>query len=138
MQKGTHMSQTKTVIPELPARLSIVSKALGAHSTARTARDAENKSSLDRGDELLERILGADAKHALLIEDFDGVLFELDDMQLLFFEGPTSEDDYFMVSLFGLPGPFSVRSLAGLGQALDEIVEHLRELSDMVKAEVIA
>ena len=126
------MTQTKPVIPELPARLSIVSKALGEYHTACSVHDAENKSNLDRGDELLERILGADAKHAFLIEDFEGVLFELDEIELLFREGPTPEDDYFMVSLFGLPGSFSVRTMAGLGQVLDEIIERLRFLAELV------
>jgi hypothetical protein len=109
-----------------PTRLSIVSKALGAQHSARAARKAENKDTLDRGEELLKRILGADAEHATLSDDFEGVLFELDEMEFLFLEGATPEDDYFQVALFGLVSPRAVRTLAGVGQALDEIIERIR------------
>ncbi len=109
-----------------PTRLAIVSKALGEHHIARTARKAENKDALDRGEELLKRILGADAEQATLSDDFEGVLFELDEMEFLFIEGATQEDDYFQVSLFGLVCPRAVRTLAGVGQALDEIIERIR------------
>lgn len=109
-----------------PPRLSIVSKALGAQHSARSARKAENKNALDRGEELLKHILGADAEHATLSDDFEGVLFELDEMEFLFFEGATPEDDYFQIALFGLVCPRAVRALAGVGHALDEIIERIR------------
>jgi len=60
------------------------------------------------------------------------VLFELDNMELLFFEGATPEDDYFEIALFGMPVPRAVRSLAGLGQALDEIIDRVRYLAEIV------
>lgn len=113
-------------------RLTLVSKALGEHHIARATRKAENKNALDRGEELLKRILGADAEQATLSDDFEGVLFELDEMEFLFFEGPTPEDDYFQVSLFGLASPRAVRTLAGVGQALDEIIEQIRITVDYI------
>jgi hypothetical protein len=109
-----------------PIRLSIVSKALGEYHTAQTARRAENKDALDRGETLLKTILGEDYEHAHLAEEFEGVLFQLDDMEFLFVEGVTPEDDYFQVSLFGLACPRAVRTLAGVGHALDEIIERIR------------
>ncbi len=107
-------------------RLALASKALGEYHTARTARKAENKNALDRGEELLKRILGTEAGQATLSDDFEGVLFELDDLEFLFFEGASAEDDYFQVSLFGLASARAVRSLAGVGHALDEIIEKIR------------
>jgi len=115
-------------------RLSVVSKALGEYHTARTARKAENKDALDRGEELLKHILGADFEHATLSDDFEGVLFELDDMEFLFFEGVTPEDDYFEVALFGLAASRAVRTLAGVGQALDEIIERIRITVEYINA----
>lgn len=119
-------------------RLTLVSKALGEHHAAHTARKAENKNALDRGEELLNRILGADAEQATLSDDFEGVLFELDEMEFLFFEGATPEDDYFQVSLFGLASPRAVRTLAGVGQALDEIIEQIRITVDYINLNLTA
>jgi hypothetical protein len=47
-------------------------------------------------------------------------------MELLFIEGATPEDDYFQVALFGLVCPRAVRTLAGVGHAVDEIIERIR------------
>ena len=122
----------------LPTRLTLVSKALGEHHTAHTVRKAENKNALDRGEELLKRILGADAEQATLSDDFEGVLFELDEMEFLFFEGATPDDDYFQVSLFGLASSRAVRTLAGVGHALDEIIEQIRITVDYINLNLTA
>ncbi len=127
-----------TDISPIPTRLSIVSQALGEFKTAWEARRAENKSLLDRGEELLQRILGEAAKHATLDDDFDGVLFELDDMQLLFTQGATPEDDYFQVSLFGMEHSRAFRTLAGLGKALDEVIAQLRLAVEYVNEQAVA
>jgi len=116
------MNDTPLMIP----RLSIASKALAEFKATRAARKAENKSALDRGEELLQRILGEDAQYATLDDDFIGVLFGLDDMEFLFTQGATPDDDYFQVSLFGMEHARAVRSLAGLGEALDEIIKLIR------------
>ena len=112
-----------------PTRLLLVSQALAEYSTARNARKAENKSDLDRATALLARILGEAAEQAELSDDFEGVLFELDDMQFLFVEGASAEDDYFQVSLFGLECPRAVRTLAGLGHAIDGTIEQIYSIA---------
>ena len=121
-----------------PTRLSLVSQALGEYQTAWAARRAENQSALDRGEVLLKRILGEAAEQARLDEDYHGVLFEIDEMQLLFTQGTTPDDDYFQVSLFGLEHPRAFRTLAGLGQALDECIGQLRSMVEYLNEQAVA
>lgn len=87
-----------------------------------------------RAKNALAKILGANADCATLAPDaeYGEIYFDVDDMQLEFLIGATPDDDCFRVTFLNVPSLRPVRTAAGLGMALSEILGELRITGEFI------
>jgi len=105
--------------------LGVVSQALAAFADYEDRMLADSGSNISaaerRAHELLAQILGEWMPLARPAEGVRGlVAFEIDHMVLSFQEGPTPDDDHYLVSLLGVPVSAPIRSFMALGSALND------------------
>ena len=120
----------------IPGPMEVASAALTAYAKCFQFEfePAKTEHAHSRAKNALAKILGANAYCATLATDaeYGQIYFDVDDMQLEFLLGATPEDDCFRVTFLNVPSPRHVRTAAGLGMALSEILEELRITGEFI------
>jgi hypothetical protein len=119
-----------------PGPMEVASVALTAYAKCFqfSFEPAKTEHAYLRAKNALAKILGANADCATLAPDaeYGEIYFDVDDMQLEFLLGATPDDDCFRVTFLNAPSPRPVRTAAGLGMALSEILGELRITGEFI------